>query len=89
MLRQLAQCCDFAHVLPDVQVGFACDWAAPGACSTLDAFKKFVLLGEFLSIHLKHHFYVRREHKVIKAFSRECSESNHSIGDFTDGEEIA
>jgi hypothetical protein len=89
MLSQLAQCRNFTHVLPDVQIGFACNWAASSAYSALDAFKKFVLLGEFLSIHLKHHFYVKKEHKVIKAFSRESSESNHSTGDFTDGEEIA
>jgi hypothetical protein len=48
-----------------------------------------MLLSELLGIHAIHHFYVKKEHKVIKAFSRESPESDHPKGDFPDGEEIA
>jgi hypothetical protein len=89
VLSQLAQGGDFTHVLSNVKIGFACNWATSSACSTLDTFKKLMLLSEFLGIHAIHHFYVKKEHKVIKAFSRESPESNHPKGDFPDGEEIA
>jgi hypothetical protein len=89
VLGQSAQRRDFAHVFSNVKVRFACNWAASGAGSTLDAFKKLVLLDEFLSIHVGRHFYVKRKRKVIKAFSRESSEPRRSQGDFTDGKEIA
>jgi hypothetical protein len=89
VLGQSAQGRNFAHVFSNVKIRFACNWAASSAGSALDAFKKLMLLGEFLSIHVSRHFYVKRERKVIKAFSRESSESKRSKGDFTDGEEIA
>ena len=79
--RKFAQCSDFPHVLSNVEVGFSCDWAASCACSALNAFKKFMLLGELLSVHVAHRFLVNWERKVIKAFSRESIKTNHEDGD--------
>jgi hypothetical protein len=56
MLSQLAQRGNLPHVLSDVQVGFAGNWATAGACSALYAFEKFMFLCQFLSIHLAHRF---------------------------------
>ena len=81
MRGEFAECGDFAHVFSDIQVGLFCDRAASCACSTLDAFEKFVFLGEFLSVHVAHRFLVSWERKVIKAFSRESIKTNHEDGD--------
>jgi hypothetical protein len=56
----------------------------------LDAFKEFMFLGEFLGIHVVHHFYVNWERKVIKAFSRESVKTYHLAGKLVEhGEEAA
>jgi hypothetical protein len=46
----------------------------------LDAFEKFVLLGKLLGVHVFHHFYAKKEHKVIKAFSCESTKTHHHQG---------
>ena len=71
MLGEFAVSGDFAHVFSDVEVGLSRDWAACSACSALNALEKFVFLSEFLGVHAVHHFYVKWEHKIIKAFSCE------------------
>jgi hypothetical protein len=51
VLSQLSQSRDFAHVLPNVQISLSSNRTASGAHSTLNTFKKFVLLRQLLSIH--------------------------------------
>ncbi len=48
----------------------------------MDAFEKFVFLSQFLGVHVVHHFYLKWERKVIKAFSSVSFKSNLRSGGF-------
>jgi hypothetical protein len=86
-MGQFAQRRNLSHVLSNVQVRFSCHGATSCACSALDALKEFVFLGKLLSVHVVRHFLMEWEHKIIKVFSRESSETNHQEGDSVSGKE--